>query len=59
MFIVKPDQTVDLRDVKVARSEGDDSIIASGLTPGEKVVTVGQMRLAPGVRIAESKAANL
>lgn len=60
VFIVKPDQTVDLRDVKVARSEGDDSIIASGLTRGEKVVTVGQLRLAPGVRIAaESKAANL
>jgi multidrug efflux system membrane fusion protein len=60
VFIVKPDQTVDLRDVKVARSEGDDTIIASGLTPGEKVVTVGQLRLAPGMRIAaESKAANL
>ncbi len=58
VFVVKPDQTVDLRNVKVARTEGDDTVIASGLAPGEKVVTVGQLRLAPGIRItAEPKVA--
>ena len=51
VFIVKPDATVDLRDVKVARTEGDDTIVASGLEPGDKVVVAGQLRLAPGVRI--------
>ncbi len=51
VFVIKPDETVELRDVKVARTEGDDTVIASGLTPGEKVVTVGQLRLAPGTRV--------
>jgi len=51
VFIVKPDATVELRDVKVARIEGDETVVASGLEPGDKVVIAGQLRLAPGVRI--------
>lgn len=59
VFVVKPDQTVDLRNIKIARTEGDDTVIASGLVAGDKVVTAGQMRLAPGIRIAaEAKAGN-
>ena len=58
VFVVKSDQTVDLRDVKVERSEGNVSVIAQGLKPGDVVVTVGQLRLAPGtkVTVAEAKA---
>jgi multidrug efflux system membrane fusion protein len=58
VFVVKPDRTVDLRDVKIARSEGNAAVVASGLAPGETVVTVGQLRLAPGtkVTIADAKA---
>lgn len=52
VFIVKPDGTVDMRDVKVARSEGDFAVIASGVKPGDTVVTVGQLRLAPGTKVA-------
>ncbi len=58
VFIVKPDHTVDLRDVKVERSEGNLSVIAQGLQPGDVVVTVGQLRLAPGMKVtvADAKA---
>jgi multidrug efflux system membrane fusion protein len=58
VFIVKPDHSVDLRDIKIARSEGDFAVMASGLQPGETVVTVGQLRLAPGMKItiADAKA---
>ena len=52
MFIVKPDGTVDLRDVKIERNEGDFAVIASGVKPGDTVVTVGQLRLAPGTKVA-------
>jgi membrane fusion protein, multidrug efflux system len=52
VFVVMPDRTVELRDVKVSRSEGDFSIVASGVKPGDTVVTVGQLRLAPGTKIA-------
>jgi multidrug efflux system membrane fusion protein len=51
VFVVKPDQTVELRNVKVDRVDGDLTVIASGLNEGETVVTDGQIRLAPGVKI--------
>ena len=59
VFVVKPDRTVELRPIRIARSEGDIAVMASGLNPGETVVTIGQLRLAPGskVAIAEAKAA--
>ncbi len=58
VFVVEPERVVQLRDIKVARSEGDFAIIASGLKSGETVVTVGQLRLAPGTKItiADAKA---
>jgi len=59
VFVVKPDRTVELRSVKVDRAAGDETVIASGLKPGETVVTTGQLRLAPGSRVtlASEKAA--
>ena len=58
VFVVNSDQTVTLRDIKVQRADGEDTIIASGLKPGEQVVTVGQLRLAPGIRVNPAKAAS-
>lgn len=57
VFVVKADQTVELRNIKVARTEGDDTVVASGLAPGDQVVTVGQLRLAPGARVSFGKGA--
>jgi multidrug efflux system membrane fusion protein len=51
VFVVKADQTVDLRNVKVDRVDGDLTVIASGLKEGETVVTDGQLRLVPGTKI--------
>jgi membrane fusion protein, multidrug efflux system len=51
VFVVRADQTVESRPVQVARTEGGDAVVSSGLTPGETVVTDGQLRLAPGVKI--------
>jgi len=52
VFVVKSDQTADLRTVAVARTVGAESVIHDGLTPGETVVTDGQLRLIPGSRIS-------
>ena len=57
LYVVKPDMTVELRTIKVARTEGDDTVVASGLSPGEQVVTVGQLRLAPGSKVNVGRAA--
>ena len=51
VFVVKPDRSVELRNVKIARTEGDDAVVASGVVPGDTVVTTGQLRLAPGIRV--------
>jgi multidrug efflux system membrane fusion protein len=50
VFVVKPDQTVDLRRVK-ARMLATTAIIESGVSAGETVVTDGQLRLVPGTKI--------
>jgi multidrug efflux system membrane fusion protein len=52
VFVVKTDQTADLRPVTVERTSGDTSVIRSGLQPGETVVTDGQLRLVPGSRVS-------
>ena len=53
VFVVKPDNTVDLRPVKPGqRQEGDFTVIESGVKPGETVVVTGQLALAPGAKIA-------
>jgi membrane fusion protein, multidrug efflux system len=51
VFVVKSDQTVELRPVKVARTIGNLAVIADGLKEGETVVTDGQLRLVPGAHI--------
>jgi multidrug efflux system membrane fusion protein len=52
VFVVKPDQTVELRTVEVARAVAAESVIKQGLKPGETVVTDGHLRLNPGSRIS-------
>jgi multidrug efflux system membrane fusion protein len=51
-FVVKADQTVELRPVTVARTSGQETIIGKGLAPGETVVTDGQLRLVAGSRVS-------
>jgi multidrug efflux system membrane fusion protein len=51
VFIVKADDTVDLRPVKVERMDETDAVIASGVSVGDTVVTDGQLRLVPGAKI--------
>lgn len=51
VFVVKPDQTVDLRPVTTKRSDGVETVIATGLKAGDTVVTDGQLRLVAGTRI--------
>ena len=52
VFVVQPDQTVDLRPVTVARIAGDDTVVQAGVAAGDTVVTDGHLRLVPGSRIS-------
>jgi multidrug efflux system membrane fusion protein len=52
IFVVKPDNTVDLRQVKPGqRQDGDTQVIEDGLKAGETVVVTGQLALAPGTKV--------
>jgi membrane fusion protein, multidrug efflux system len=52
VFVVKPDRTVEMRNVVVTRTAAAETVIASGIVPGETVVTDGHLRLVPGSRIS-------
>jgi len=51
VFTVNDDLTAEVRAVVVSRTFGGETVIESGLKPGERVVTDGQVRLMPGVKV--------
>jgi multidrug efflux system membrane fusion protein len=53
VYVVKSDRTVDMRPIAVARAEGTESVVTSGLKNGEVVVTDGQLQLTPGAHVAD------
>lgn len=57
VYVLGADTTVSVRPVVVTRTHDEISVIASGVRPGEMVVTDGQMRLGPGAKVAIRPAA--
>ncbi|PWT81916.1 MAG: efflux RND transporter periplasmic adaptor subunit [Acidobacteria bacterium] len=58
VYVVKPDATVEVRNVKAGGPTGELTVIEDGLRPGEQVVTDGQLRLVPGAKVqAKSRSA--
>jgi multidrug efflux system membrane fusion protein len=51
LYVVKPDQTVEERSITIGITYQNETVIQSGLKAGETVVTDGQSRLAPGVKV--------
>jgi membrane fusion protein, multidrug efflux system len=51
VFVVKSDNTVDVRPVTIAFTQDNVSVIASGISPSEVVVTDGQDKLQQGSKI--------
>ena len=47
VYVVKPDRTVDARQVTTGQRVDQDLVIQSGINAGDVVVTEGQLRLAP------------
>ena len=53
VFVVRDNRAV-IVPIKVARTIGEEVVVASGLNGGERVVTSGQLRLADGVAVTIS-----
>ena len=52
VYVMKADKTVEARPVKVAWTDGEITVIETGLTIEDQVVTDGQLRLTPGAKVS-------
>jgi multidrug efflux system membrane fusion protein len=50
-YVVKSDQTVEMRPLKVGEESGSVMVVQDGISEGEKVVTSNQYRLQPGAHV--------
>lgn len=51
LFIVKPDHTANLVTVVVGRTYNGETVVEKGVSPGDTVVTDGQLQLLPGTKV--------
>lgn len=56
VYVVKDDLTVEMRLVKPGQRHGDEIVLLEGVKPGERVVTTGQIALAPGAAVTLAEA---
>jgi multidrug efflux system membrane fusion protein len=51
VFVVEPAMKVETRQIVIGASLDGQTVVTSGLAPGETVVTDGQLRLIPGAKV--------
>jgi multidrug efflux system membrane fusion protein len=56
VYVVKPDHTIDVRNVTLGLSAGGQTGVLTGIQVSEHVVTEGQIRLTPGMSVGETTA---
>jgi len=56
VYVVKADDTVEMRNVEVRLTEGDDTAVTRGVSPDELVVTDGIDKLQAGMKVAVTRA---
>jgi multidrug efflux system membrane fusion protein len=59
VYVVKPDDTAELRVVTLGQRHGDDIVVTDGLTAEERIVVAGQLTVRPGGKVrVDAKAAD-
>jgi multidrug efflux system membrane fusion protein len=51
IYVLKADQTAEMRKIVLDRTIGDEAVISSGLVAGETVITDGLLRITPGAKV--------
>jgi multidrug efflux system membrane fusion protein len=57
VYVITDEMVAEVRRVRVQRTDGERAIVAQGLAKGERVVTRGQLRLGPKVKVQIAKPA--
>jgi len=57
VYVITDEMVAEVRRIKVQRTDGERAIVAQGLAKGERVVTRGQLRLGPKVKVQIAKPA--
>jgi membrane fusion protein, multidrug efflux system len=57
-YAVNPDNKAELRKLKVSTSIDGRSVVESGLSPGEQVITAGQYKVQPGTLVSTAVASS-
>ena len=58
VFTVDQNNKAELRKVKVSQSIDGNSVIEEGVSPGERVITTGQFKVAPGTLVSTAVASS-
>ena len=58
VYVVKPDDTAELRVVALGQRQGDAIVVTNGLGPDERIVVSGQMMVRPGGKVRVAPAAS-
>jgi multidrug efflux system membrane fusion protein len=58
IYVVKQDQTVEMRPVQTGITFDNKTVVTTGLNDGETVVTDGQLRLAPNMKVTIKNSAD-
>jgi len=51
VYVVKTDDTAELRPIQLGQRQGDEVVVTEGLAPNERVVLAGQMLVRPGGKV--------
>ncbi len=55
VYVVGEDMLAQVRRIQIARTEGEQAVVAKGLAKGETIVTRGQLRLGPKSKVQIGK----
>jgi multidrug efflux system membrane fusion protein len=51
VYVLKSDDTAELRPVKLGQRQGDDVVVTAGVAANERIVLAGQMLVRPGGKV--------
>lgn len=51
VYVVKPDQTAELRVITLGQRQGSNVVVTNGLAAGENAVLTGQLTVVPGAKV--------